>query len=83
LQRIAKITYHDFLVIFLLLFAVSCKKNNVSINSTNQNFVKGDVIVGIDSTTTIEQVFYYVNSEGLAIAEVDGYVYTTTILAEV
>jgi hypothetical protein len=41
------------------------------------------VIVGIDSTTTIEQVFYYVNSEGLAIAEVDEYVYTTTILAEV
>ncbi|HEY4874030.1 MAG TPA: hypothetical protein VIH86_00530 [Puia sp.] len=45
-----------FFVTFIFLSAVSCKKNNLNNNSTNQNFVKGDVIVGIDSTTTIEQV---------------------------
>jgi hypothetical protein len=71
-----------FLIIFIFLFAVSCKKNNAGNNSTTQNFVKGEVIVGIDSTIAIEQVFNDINSDGLIIAEVSGYVYTTTIPAD-
>lgn len=71
-----------FSAIFIFLFAISCKKENVNNNSTNQNFVKGEVIIGIDSNITIEQAFNYINSDGLTIAEVSGYVYTTTIPAD-
>lgn len=67
-----------FFVLFITVLATSCKKDNTQDN-IDKDFVKGDVLVGIDSTMQLEQLFTYVNSFNLTIYEVTGFFYTTTI----
>ncbi|HLY72083.1 MAG TPA: hypothetical protein VKR53_20260 [Puia sp.] len=67
-----------FLAGFIFLFAESCKKGEASV----QNFQQGDAIIRIDSAIAVQQAFNEINGFGLAVAEVSGYVYTTTIPAD-
>ena len=70
---------HFSIILFItVFFSISCKKNN-SQDNIDRDFVKGDVLVGIDSTVQLEQLFSYVNSYSLTIDEINGFYYTTTI----
>jgi hypothetical protein len=67
-----------FKIILAVIFFMGCKKNN-STDTACREFVKGDIIVGIDSTVQLEQLFGFVNPLNLYIDELMGYHYTTTI----
>ncbi len=61
-----------------MVLSTSCKKDNIYDN-TKRDFVKGDVLVGIDSTEQLEQLFSYINSYNLSIDQVSGFFYNTII----
>jgi hypothetical protein len=66
------------LIVCLSLLAASCKKPQKE-EAPGEDFVKGEVLVGIDSTVQLPQLFTYVNAYGLSIAQVTGFHYTTTL----
>ena len=61
----------------LTVFILGCSKNKTE--NKNKDFVKGDVLVGIDSMQTLEQLFSAFNAFNLTIDQITGYYYTTTI----
>lgn len=69
---------HLVYTIFLIIILISCKKNDVE-EKIESEFVKGDVIVGINPEVQLEKLFTYTNSFGLKIDQISGYTYTTTI----
>jgi hypothetical protein len=69
---------HFYFMYFIAVLALSCKKNNTE-NKVERDFVKGDVLVGIDSTLKLERLFAYVNPLNVTIDHITGYVYTTTM----
>lgn len=66
-----------FLTLMSLL--VSCTKTRNDSNNNNcPDFVKGDVIVGVKNTASIEEVFTIFNHLGLRIDEMSGFFYTSS-----
>jgi len=65
-------------ITFIAIISFSCKKQNAD-EIIEKDFVKGDVLVGIDSSIQLEQLFTYVNPFNLYIDQLTGYVFTTTI----
>lgn len=63
---------------FAAVFTFSCKKQNIE-EPIDNDFVKGEVLVGIDSSVQVERLFFYVNSLNVSIGQITGYLYTTTI----
>lgn len=64
-------------ILSIALFAISCKKDKTQ--TLNEEFVKGEVVVGVQDDVPLEQLFAYVNPHNLSIDEISGFYYTTNI----
>lgn len=69
---------HFFSILLIAILGFSCKKDSTQ-DLLQKDFVRGDVLVGIDSTVQLEQLFAYVNSYNFPIIQINGFFYTTTI----
>ncbi|MCO6497252.1 MAG: hypothetical protein J5I50_06275 [Chitinophagaceae bacterium] len=66
------------LFFFSLAFTIAitgCKKETVD----DENFEKGIVIIGIDSTVSMQKTFNYLNTLGLPIQQANGFTFTSTL----
>jgi hypothetical protein len=68
--------YFRFIFILLALYIISCKKESTPIK-TCPDYVKGDVIVGIKNTTSIQEVFTLFSKLNLPIDQMDGFFFTS------
>lgn len=64
----------SFIVLIISLFS-SCSK--VKSDTTCSNYVKGEIIVGIKNTASIEDVFSLFNTLNLKIDQMSGFYYTS------
>lgn len=64
-------------VLFLIIGFFSCSKDKTESDNLCLNYVKGDVIVGIKNTISIEQVFSLFNQLNLQIDQMNGFFYTS------
>lgn len=64
-----------FLIFIIFSAFQSCKKEE-------NKYVPGEILVGIKSTITIEQLFENTNPFNLNIDQISGYFYTTTIKSD-
>lgn len=69
---------HFLYIVFIAVFTFSCKKESTE-DKIDRDFVKGDVLIGIDSTIGLEQLFTSINPFDLTVDQITGYVFTTTI----
>ncbi|MBS1759372.1 MAG: hypothetical protein JST23_04535 [Bacteroidetes bacterium] len=67
--------FASFLISICLL--ASCSKIASDSNNSCPNYVKGDVLVGIKNTASIEEVFSLFNQLNLEIDEMTGFYYTS------
>ena len=63
-----------FIVLIINLFS-SCSKDKT--DNTCSNYVKGEIIVGIKNTASIEEVFSLFNTLNLKIDQMSGFYYTS------
>lgn len=72
-------TARSLLFIMIFSFVIGgCRKDNPSGNN-EEDFVKGQVLVGIDSTVSLELTFNYINALSLSISQASGFTFTTTL----
>jgi len=67
---------------FLLAGIISCSKDDTSTDNTCSNYVKGDVLVGIKNTASMEDAFSLFNGLDLKIDEMSGFFYTSPYPAD-
>jgi len=65
------------LLLFLIIGFFSCSKNKTESDDPCPDYVKGEVVVGIKNTTSIENVFSKFNQLNLQIDEMNGFFYTS------
>ena len=75
--RIKQIIMKSILLVFLLISLFSCSKDKLQNDSNCPNYEKGNVIVGIRNTTSIEEAFSLFNTLNLQVDELDGFFYTS------
>lgn len=77
MKTVYKLQYYFFLI-FISALGFSCKKESNGI-ATDGDYVKGEILIGIDSSLQLEQIFTTVNAQSLSIEQATGFIYTTTI----
>jgi hypothetical protein len=65
---------------FLLAGIISCSKDDTSTDNTCSNYVRGNVLVGIKNTASMEDAFSLFNGLDLKIDEMSGFFYTSPYL---
>lgn len=68
-----------FLLILIFSYAISGCKKDKSTGNHEEDFVKGQVLVGIDSTVSLERTFNYINALSPSIGQASGFTFTTTL----
>ena len=63
--------------LFLIIGFFSCTKDKTESDNLCPNYVKGEVVVGIKNTTSIENVFSLFDQLNLQIDEMNGFFYTS------
>lgn len=67
----------SILLVFLIISLFSCSKDKLQNDSSCTDYEKGDVIVGIKNTASIEEAFSLFNKLNLQVDELDGFFYTS------
>jgi len=67
----------NIVLLLLTISFYSCSKQNPGDDKTCPNYVKGDIMVGIKNTASIQETFMFFNKLNLQIDEMNGFFYTS------